>query len=260
MDYKKICESVCLTATKAGEFISRQRETFSFDKVEFKGTQDLVSYVDKEAEKIIVAELKDLLPEAGFITEEGTVEKATDQKYRWIIDPLDGTTNFVHGLPPYSVSIGLMCGDEIVVGVVYEVTKAECFYAWKDSPAYMNGKVITVSNICEMKNSLFAAGLSHASNDTIGALLQNMNFLLRNTNGVRRIGSAAVDLAYVAAGRFEGFHQHNLSPWDVAAGALIVERAGGIVADFSGGRNYVFGCEIIASNPHIYEEYKNNMI
>lgn len=260
MNYEDICKRTCNAAIVAGGFIREQRKTFSADKIEHKGSHDLVSYVDKEAEKMLVGSLKSILPEAGFITEEGTVEKDTDARFKWIIDPLDGTTNFVHGLPPYCVSIGLMEDEEIVVGVVYEVTMDECFYAWKGSKAYMNGEVIKVSDTPKLDNSLIAVGLAHASEDKIRDLLEKMDFFLRNTNGIRRVGSAAADLAYVACGRFDGFYQCNLSPWDVAGGALIVERAGGRVTDFSGGADYVFGREIIVSNPHIYEQFRKHIL
>ena len=258
-DYQKTCERVCTAARRAGEFIAEQRLTFSYDKVEQKGRHDLVSYVDKEAEKMVVADLREIVPEAGFITEEGTTEQASGERLRWIIDPLDGTTNFIHGLPPYCVSLALVEGEELVVGVVYEVFSRECFYAWKGSKAYLDGKEIAVSAIDRFENTLTAVGLSHASKDTIDGLLQSMGILLHETSGIRRIGSAAIDLCYVACGRVDGFFQKNLSPWDVAAGALIVERAGGKVTDFSGGNDYVFGREIIASNPLVYNDYKTKL-
>lgn len=259
IDYQSVCERVCQTAQRAGIFIAEQRLTFSYDKVEQKGRHDLVSYVDKEAEKMVVADLQQILPEAGFITEEGTIEQASGQRFRWIIDPLDGTTNFIHGLPPYCVSLALMEGNELVVGVVYEVFSKECFYAWKGSEAYLNGKEIHVSTIGQFENTLTAVGLSHSSKDTIGELLESMRVLLYETSGIRRIGSAAMDLCYVACGRVDGFFQKNLSPWDVAAGALIVERAGGKVTDFKGGNDYVFGKEILATNPLVYNEYKEKL-
>ncbi len=260
MDYRNLCENVCRIAGEAGDFIARQRLTFSFDRVEHKGAQDLVSYVDKETEKMVVKELRELLPEAGFITEEGTVEKATGQRYKWVIDPLDGTTNFVHGLAPYCVSLALTEDDKPVVGVVYEVTHKECFYAWKDSAAYLNGREIRASTIGTLTDSLIGMGLSHASDDSIPELLRHMDYFLRHTNGVRRLGSAAADLAYVACGRFDGFYQKNLSPWDVAAGALIARQAGARVTDFAGGDNYVFGREIIASNSSIYDSFRQRIL
>lgn len=247
-------------AKEAGGFIADQRKIFSRDKIEHKGTHDMVSYVDKEAEKITVAGLRKLLPEAGFITEEGTVENSSDKKYTWIIDPLDGTTNFIHGLPPYCVSIALAEGDKIVVGVVYEITIKECFYAWKDSDAYLNGQIIKVSEINTLDESLIAVGLAHASQHKINNLLKEMDYFLRNTNGVRRLGSAAADLAYVAAGRFDAFYQCNLSPWDVAAGTFICERAGGCVTDYNGGTDFIFGRRLIASNGRVHNELSENIV
>lgn len=162
MDYKQICKQVCEVAREAGAFIREQRLDFNFDKVEFKGegAQNLVSYVDKGAEKIIVAQLQELLPESGFITEEGTIAES-DRTLRWIIDPLDGTTNFVHNLSPYCVSIALMDGKEVVIGVIYEVVADEMFYAWKGSKAYLNDKVIEVSKVSKLSNALIALGFAY---------------------------------------------------------------------------------------------------
>lgn len=258
-DYQAVCQAVRAAARRAGEFIAAQRETFTYDKVEEKGRHDLVSYVDKEAERMVVAELRKILPEAGFITEEGTVEQASGQHYRWVIDPLDGTTNFIHGCPPYCVSLALLAGDEPVVGVVYEAFSKECFYAWKGSKAYLDGREIRVSTIADFEHTLTTVGLSHSSKDTIEDLLLSMGVLLRETSGIRRIGSAAIDLCYVACGRVDGFFQKNLSPWDVAAGALIVQCAGGKVTDYAGGDDYIFGKQILAANPVIYPEYKKRL-
>ena len=259
MDYQSICERVCAAARRAGEFIAAERKTFTYDRVEQKGRHDLVSYVDKETERMVVAELRAILPEAGFVTEEGTVEQASGQHYRWVIDPLDGTTNFIHGLPPYCTSLALLAGDEPVVGVVYEAFSGECYYAWKGSKAYLNGEEIRVSTIDNFENTLTTVGLSHGSKETIDDLLLAMNLLLHETSGIRRIGSAAIDLCYVACGRVDGFFQKNLSPWDVAAGVLIALRAGAVVTDYSGGDDYIFGKEILAANPLIHGEYKRRL-
>src|SRR6201995_3813827 len=145
MQLEQITNQVIEIAKQAGSFIREQRKTFDPSKIEYKGLNDLVSYVDKGAERMIVAGLEKVLPEAGFITEEKTTTKTGD-RYNWIIDPLDGTTNFIHGVPTYSVSIALQEYDELVAGVVYEINLDECFYAWKDAPAYLNGKEIKVSN------------------------------------------------------------------------------------------------------------------
>lgn len=254
MDFEKICSRVREIAGEAGRYIAQQRESFSFEDVEFKGAHNLVSYVDKEAEKMIVARLRELLPEAGYITEEGTAT-SDGERYRWVIDPLDGTTNFVHGLPPYSVSLALMDGDEVVVGVVYEVFSGEMFWAWKGSGAYLNGKKISVSNVKKMENALVAVGFSHNMLRNVEGYVETIAEYQKTTDGIRRIGSAAVDLAYVACGRFDVFSQTNLAPWDLAAGVLIVRQAGGVVTDYGGGDNYIFGRELVASNPHIHAEF-----
>lgn len=246
-DLEKILPHVIDISKKAGSFIRRERETFSRSRIEEKGVNNLVSYVDKEAEKMLVEGLEQLLPEAGFITEEGTISKK-GEVYNWIIDPLDGTTNFLHNLPIYSVSIALMRNDEVVLGVVYEIGRDECFYALEGGKAYCNDKEIKVSEVPKLKEGLLATGFPYYSFDKIGAYLDIMSEFMQNTHGLRRMGSAAVDLAYVACGRFEGYYEFNIYAWDVAAGALIVERAGGKVTDFTGGKNFIFGKQIIAAN------------
>ncbi len=257
-DYKNICTQVRRIAKEAGEFIRKERKNFTPDKIEKKGEHDLVSYVDRGAEKIIVGQLRPLIKGARFLTEEGSssdIKQNAESPYCWIIDPLDGTTNFTHSLPPYCVCIALAENDQIVVGVVYEVTQKECFYAWKDSKAYMNGKIIRVSETDILKDSLIATGFSYNSTKRLDEFNNQMNYFLKYTHGARRIGSAAADLVYVGAGRFDAFSQFNLSPWDVAAASLIVERAGGRVSDYKGGNNFIFGKEIVATNPYLYKEY-----
>ena len=260
MDYGKICEQVCSIARSAGEYIAREREGFALSDIEQKGRHNLVSYVDKTAEKQIVAALRELLPGSGFITEEGSAT-ASDEEFKWIIDPLDGTTNFVHGLPPYSTSIALQQGGEIVVGVVYEVCLREMFYAWKGSEACMssdaclNGKVIRASEVRRVENSLIAVGFSYAASQASGDHMERMGRYQRTSDGIRRLGSSAVDAVYVSCGRLDAFVQSGLAPWDIAAGALIVQRAGGRVTDFKGGEDYLFGGEFVATNPYIYDEF-----
>ncbi len=258
MDYKSICFKVQDIARRAGEYIASQREGFCFDRVEFKGVQNMVSYVDKEAEKMIVAGLRELLPDSGFITEEGTAARGNEQ-LTWIIDPLDGTTNFIHGLPPYCVSIALNEGEKTVVGVVYEVTHKEMFYAWEGSDAYMNDCKISVAPTDKLENALVAVGLSYNVLNSVENFLEVAAFFQKNTNGIRRLGSATADLVYVACGRFDAYFQAKLASWDVAAGAFIALRAGAVVTDYSGGDNYIFGGEIIASSPKIYDDVKKNI-
>lgn len=254
MDVKNICEQVCGIVLKVGDFISHERAGFSLEKVSDKGLNQLVSYVDVTAENKLVEELKKVLPEAGFITEEETQDDIT-KEYKWIIDPLDGTTNFIHGLPCYSISIALMKGDEVIVGVVYEINRKENFYAWKDGGAYMNGQPIHTSQATALKDSLLATGFPYYDFEQMQDYLKVLEIFMQRTHGLRRFGSAAVDLAYTACGRFEGFFEYGLSPWDVAAGTLIVTEAGGRVTDFSGNKDYIFGQEIVAGATGMYDEF-----
>ncbi|MDB5124255.1 MAG: inositol monophosphatase [Mucilaginibacter sp.] len=253
MDLQQLTSNVSQIAKEAGEFIRQQRKIFSADKIEIKGLNDLVSYVDKTAEEQIVAALSQVLPEAGFITEEKTINKI-GERYNWIIDPLDGTTNFIHGLPVFSVSIALQEYDELVSGVVYEVNQDECFYAWKGSPAYLNGYEIKVSGNKTLGTSLLATGFPYYDFNKQQGYIELFTELMKSCHGLRRLGSAAVDLAYTACGRFDGYYEYNLNPWDVAAGILIVRQAGGEVANFKGGEECLNSRELLATNGLITKE------
>jgi myo-inositol-1(or 4)-monophosphatase len=241
-------------AKEVGSFIRKERQHFDVKKVEHKGFNDLVSYVDKEAERQIVDRLSMIFPEAGFITEEGT-NSTQGEVYNWVIDPLDGTTNFIHNIPVFSVSIALMAKDELILGVVYEVNRHECFYAMKGGGAFCNDTRIKVSEAPSLAASLIATGFPYYNFDLIDKYLATMKSLMQKTHGLRRFGSAAVDLCYVASGRTEGFFEYNLNSYDVAAGALIVKEAGGSVTDFDGGNDFVFGRKIVASNGKIHRDF-----
>lgn len=243
-----ITNKVAKLASDCGRYIAKEAQHFSLEHVEFKGKSDLVSYVDKQTEEKLVHGLNKILPEAGFITEEDT-EDETGKEFTWIIDPLDGTTNFVHSLPTYAVSVALMQGDEIISGVVHEVNRDESFYAWKDGGAYLNGRRIQVTNASKIDDCLFATGFPIHNFEKLDQYLAILNGLMKNSHGLRRVGSAATDLAYVACGRYEGFFEYNLKPWDVAAGIRIILEAGGHVSDFKGGNDYLFGREIVAAGP-----------
>ncbi len=254
MDLKKLCFDAQEIIRKTGKYIIRESENFDTGAVESKGVHDFVSFVDKNAEQQLVTSLKKLLPGAGFIAEEQTETYRAD-KYNWIIDPLDGTTNFIHGLMPYAISVALMEGKNIVMGMVYELSRSEMFYAWSNAKAFLNGKEISVTKTQKVQDALIATGFPYYDYDRLAEFMQTLDFFMRNSHGLRRLGSAATDLAYVACGRFDAFYEYSLSPWDVAAGAFIVERAGGKVCDFSGADNYIFGKEIIATNNNIYNEF-----
>ena len=256
MDLDKICGEVIKIAKTAGAFIAGERAHFDLNRVELKGKANFVSYVDKNAEKIIVESLRKLLPDSGFITEEGTAFDS-GEKYRWVIDPLDGTTNFIHGAPPFAVSIGLMEREEIILGVVYEITRDECFYAWKGSKAMLNGKEIRVSEASTTEEALISTGFPYGEIKHTDEFIETIKHFMANSHGVRRFGSAATDLSYVAAGRFEAFWEIGLSPWDVAAGAIILQQAGGHVTDFRGNKNFLFSGEIVASNNNYFNEFQS---
>jgi len=253
MHLEKLTHEVIRVAKQAGDFIRQERKSFDPNKIEYKGLNDLVSYVDKTAEKIIVTELEKALPEAGFITEEKTTTKIGD-RYNWIIDPLDGTTNFIHGVPSFSVSIALKEYDELILGVVYEINLDECFYAWKGAPAYLNGKEIHVSNNPTVGGSLIATGFPYYDFEKQPAYIALFTELMKSCHGLRRLGSAAVDLAYTACGRFEAFYEYNLNPWDIAAGVVIVRQAGGNVVNYHGGDEVLNSRQLLATNGKITEE------
>jgi len=253
MNLEIICEQVSDVAKEAGEYLLQEINKIRFNDIKEKGTYDFVTYVDTSSEKFLINKLSGILPEAGFIAEENTVSEK-DELYKWIIDPLDGTTNFVHTVPLYSISIALMKANEVILGVIYEPNLDECFYAWKGSKAFLNQKEISVSENQRISNSLIATGFPYYDYDKIEQYIKLFIWFVENSPGIRRLGSAAVDLAYVACGRFDGFYEYGLSPWDVAAGALIVQQAGGKIYDFDGDSNYVFGKEIIAANNRIISE------
>lgn len=247
MELKQLTEKVCSISKEVGAFIQQESAKLSSGDIETKSKNSLVTYVDKTSEKIVVDFLSELIPESGFIAEEGTSNKK-GEKYNWVIDPLDGTTNFIHGIPTYCVSIALLKDNELILGVIYEPNQDEMFYAWKNGGAYLNGKSISVSSTTKISNALLATGFPYYDYERIDGYMNILKWLMHNSRGVRRIGSAAIDLAYVACGRFDAFYEYSLNPWDVAAGAIIVNEAGGSVKDFEGGENYIFGREILASN------------
>ena len=254
MNIKEITNKVIALTKEVGVFLKEEQHKITSEIVEKKGRNDFVTYVDKTAEQKLVDKLKIILPEAGFIAEEGTETKLAEE-YNWIIDPLDGTTNFIHGLKPFSISIALQQNTEIVIGVVYEVGLDECFYAYKNGGAFLNGKSITVSKTTELSESLIATGFPYYDYTRLPNFMKSLQYFIENTHGVRRFGTAATDLAYVACGRFEAYYEYGLQSWDVAAGALIVKEAGGQVADFLGGENYIFGKEIIVGNNGVFDSF-----
>jgi myo-inositol-1(or 4)-monophosphatase len=258
VDYRDICMKTTQVAREAGKYIGSRINKISMRDIQVKGRQNFVTETDKIAESMIVEKLSQVIPDAGFIAEEGTSSKH-GKHYNWIIDPLDGTTNFIHGAPPVSVSIALTEDQTVVVGVIYEIWRDELFYTWKGGEAFLNDSRIKVSEVNAVENSLIATGFPYANLERLKPFMESLDFFFRHTNGVRRLGSAAADLAYVACGRYDGFYEYNLNPWDVAAGAFLVLQAGGMVSDFRGGSGYLFGKEIVASNSHIFKAFLHDV-
>lgn len=254
MDYKELCFQVQDIARSAGSFIRAEQKNISEKNIEIKSAASLVSYVDKTAEQQIISALKKLIPDSGFVAEEGTAD-SNNEKFTWFVDPLDGTTNYLHGLAPHSVSIALADGDKLVMGVVYEVGASEMFYAWKDSPAFCNGLEINAATRSKSEDCLIATGIPYYDFDRLDDYIEAMKALMQSTRGIRRFGSAAIDLCYIAAGRFDAFWEHALHAWDVAAGVFILQQAGGKTVDFNGGNNWLFGGEIISGSNAYFPEF-----
>lgn len=255
---EQICAQVVISAKQAGTFIRDALGQVTDDDIQEKELHSLVSYVDLNAEKMIVAFLRNVIPESNFITEEHTTsgEVNSDSKYTWIIDPLDGTTNFLKGIPIFSVSIALICEEELLVGVVYDIMNDVSYYAWAGGGAYQNGHSIHVSHVAHLDHAIIATGFPYARKK-MEAIADLLLLILKEARGVRRLGSAALDLAYTACGRFDGYYETQINAWDVAAGILIVREAGGQVSDFKGAWNPVFSTHILATNPKLYPQIMN---
>lgn len=251
-DDRMIMDGLMAVAEKAGEIVrdgaSRAR------KVVHKGRIDLVTETDMAVELMLKEELAKLLPGSDFLAEE-TAKDTEIGEFTWIIDPLDGTTNFAHGLPFVANSIGLWHRDRVVLGVVNLPLMGEMFTAVDGKGAFMNGKRISVTDESDMEQCLLATGFPYAIEEHLDDILKNLKKLLPMTQGIRRPGAAALDLAYVACGRYDGFFESALNPWDTAAGWLLVKEAGGRVTGVSADTPYTFGSKtILATNGRIHEE------
>lgn len=252
INLENLTREVCALARETGDFLRKEAPSLRSADVETKGQHNFVTYVDKESEKRIIARLSSLMPGSGFIAEESPGLKPGE--FTWVIDPLDGTTNYIHGVPLYCISIALLKGDTPILGVVYEVGLDECFYTWDQAPSFLNDRQISVSATASLNESLLATGFPYYDYGRLDEYLDLFRYLMKNSRGIRRLGSAAADLAYVACGRYDGFYEYGLSPWDVAGGALLVRNAGGIVSDFRGTQDFLFGKEIISTNTKIFRE------
>lgn len=251
-DLETTTRLVCDIAREAGSYIRQERAGFSLEKVERKHAHDYVSYVDKGSEQMIVKALRELLPEAGFITEEGLASH-TDEQLLWVVDPLDGTTNFIHGFAPYAVSIALIRGKEILVGVVYEICADECFCAWQDGGAYLNGQPIHVGK-STINDALLCLQLPYNSDAYKPVIQRLVNHFYGSVGSIRMIGSAAMALCYVAAGRLDAYAERYIGQWDYMAGALIVKEAGGRMTNYEGEDYFMQGDSVVATNGVIHQD------
>ena len=222
-------------------------------QVSRKGPGDFVTEADRRTEQILQEELSKARPGFGFLMEEGGEVRGENADERWIIDPIDGTTNFLHGIPHFAISIGVERDGELVAGVVYEPIRDELFWAERNEGAYLNRRRLRVSERATLSDALLATGIPFA--DRIGkkSFMAMLNVVMEKTAGVRRLGSAALDLAYVAAGRYEGFWETGLLPWDIAGGIVIVREAGGMVSEIDGRPSMLYGNSIIATNQRLYD-------
>ncbi|KGM87831.1 Archaeal fructose-1,6-bisphosphatase [Roseovarius mucosus DSM 17069] len=242
-------------ARKAGRALAKDFREVENLQVSMKGAGDFVSRADIAAEKILKSELMGARPTYGWLAEEGGEEEGQDPTRRWIVDPLDGTTNFLHGLPHWAVSIALEHKGEVVAGVIYDASKDEAFFAEKGAGAWMNESRLRVSGRNKMIESIFATGLPFGGRADLPETLQDLAKLMPTCAGVRRWGSAALDMAYVAAGRYEGFWERRLNAWDLAAGVIIVREAGGFVEPLRPGGNILADGEVICANEAIFDKF-----
>jgi myo-inositol-1(or 4)-monophosphatase len=241
-------------ARKAGRGMVRDFGEVEKLQVSMKGTSDFVSSADLKAEKTLRMELKKARPSFGFLLEEGGEVAGEDKSHRWIIDPIDGTTNFLHGIPHFAVSVAVERDGEIVAGVIYEPISDSMFHAEKGAGAYLNDWRLRVSARRKLEESVIACGIPHKGRPGQETFLKELNAVMTSVAGVRRFGSASLDLAYVAAGRCDGYWENAIKPWDMAAGLVMVKEAGGYVSDFDGKTDMMATGDVVAANDHLHTQ------
>ena len=240
-------------ARAAGSIINRAALDLEVIKVGSKGPNDFVSEVDRKAEEIIIQILLEAYPGHGILAEEsGREHGARDSEYLWIIDPLDGTTNFLHGFPVYAVSIALAHRGVVQQAVVYDPTRNDLYFSSKGRGAFLNDRRLRVSKRLRLSDSLIGTGFPFRKGDNFKRYVKMFEEVMQSCAGLRRPGAAALDLCYVAAGYYDGFFETGLSPWDVAAGSLIITEAGGLIGNFTGESDYLYQREVVAGNPKVY--------
>jgi myo-inositol-1(or 4)-monophosphatase len=238
-------------ARQAGTFIVRSLEKRQYLQIDTKGQNDFVSEVDRQAEKTIIKILRKAYPNHAILAEESGAQKGDD--YEWVIDPLDGTTNFLHGNPQFGISIALRYKDEIEQAVIYDPLRDELYTASRGAGAFFNNRRVRVTGLSSLNGALLGTGFPFRMQDHIDTYLNMFKALFHQVTDVRRPGAVSLDLAYIAAGRLDGFWEMGLGEWDMAAGALIIQEAGGLVSDFVGSNNYLKTGNIIAGNPKVHK-------
>ncbi|UCH80876.1 MAG: inositol monophosphatase [Nitrospiraceae bacterium] len=245
-------------AMLAGDLILENLGKLSKKDIHIKDTSDFVTRVDKESEDLILSTIKKKHPGHQFLAEE-TIKDDEHTEYRWIIDPLDGTTNFIHGYPVFSISIALEYKGTIILGLVHDPLREEIFTAEKGNGAFLNGHPVHISSINDLGNSLIATGFPFRNRDMIDRYLALFKNVFNQVSDIRRAGSAALDFAHLACGRCDGFFELGLSPWDMAAGSILITEAGGVVSDFGGGPDYLKTGNIVASTPMLHDKLLNEV-
>lgn len=253
LDYTYLDREIRALLLRTGKFIEEEFQHFSRNRIDYKGLGNPFTYVDVTAEEMLKAGCNELFPEAAFMGEE-TATDADTTGWVWIIDPVDGTVNFIHGVPFFCISLALSHGEDVHMGYIYQPSTGDLWAAQKGRGATLNGHPIAVSEVTAIADSLIATGFPYDSVPWPEAYFQALSDFQHMTHGVRRFGSAALDLAYVATGRCEAFYEYNLKPWDIAAGSLLVTEAGGKVSDFRGENQFLFGRQIIATNARIHAD------
>lgn len=253
MDLERLTNQCLELVSEVGQYIQSQQTNVEVSDIITKEQNSFVTFVDKQSEAMLIKKLRQLLPEATYITEEDTVENQ-DSDLAWILDPLDGTTNFLYGIPVYSISLALKIGDTVSLGIVHAIQQNESFYAWDGAGAYLNKRKIQVNKRSDLIDALVGTGFPYDKPKRLDKPYRIIGELMGNCRGIRRLGSAAMDLAYVASGRLDAYYESNLNPWDVAAGGKIVEEAGGRVTDFKNSAEWIWGQSIVAGSTELHEK------
>ena len=248
------CRAVAVEAAQAaGQVLMRSLGRLRQDQIAAKGASDYVTALDRRAEAVIVGMIRRRFPQHGVMAEESG-RRRSPSTFEWIIDPIDGTTNYIHQFPAFCISIGLACEGRLVMGVIYDPWRRELFHGLRGHGAYCNRTRIHVATRRQLKDCLVATGFPFRIRARLEPYLRSFRRVFLGSSGIRRAGSAALDLAYTACGRVDGFWEMGLSPWDIAAGTLLVEEAGGIVSDFAGGSGYMRHGSIVAANPRVHAQ------